>query len=58
VQATRAPEPEGELLEAALVGHLRAEKGNVAAVARAMGKAPMQVHRWMKRFSIDPDDYR
>jgi transcriptional regulator with GAF, ATPase, and Fis domain len=37
---------------------LRAEKGNIAAVARAMGKAPAQVHRWMRRFGIDPNDFR
>jgi transcriptional regulator with AAA-type ATPase domain len=32
--------------------------GNVAEVARALGKARMQVHRWMKRFAIDPRRYR
>jgi hypothetical protein len=24
-------------------------------VARAIMKAPMQIHRWMKRFDLDPD---
>ncbi len=43
---------------ARLVEHLRAEHGNVAAVARAMGKARMQVQRWLKRFHIDPDAFR
>ncbi len=37
---------------------LRAEGGNVAAVGRRLGKARMQIHRWMKRFSIDIDDFR
>jgi transcriptional regulator with GAF, ATPase, and Fis domain len=37
---------------------LQQHKGNVAEVARAMGKARMQVHRWMKRFGIEPDRFR
>jgi DNA-binding NtrC family response regulator len=32
--------------------------GNIAEVAREMGKARMQVHRWLKRFGIDPDTFR
>jgi len=32
--------------------------GNVAAVGRELGKERMQVHRWMKRYGITPDDYR
>ncbi len=32
--------------------------GNVAAVARAMNKARMQIHRWMKRYDIDPQALR
>jgi transcriptional regulator with GAF, ATPase, and Fis domain len=32
--------------------------GNVAAVGRLYGKERMQVHRWMKRYGIDPDEYR
>jgi transcriptional regulator of acetoin/glycerol metabolism len=41
-----------------LVALLHEHKGNVTAVARAMGKAPAQIHRWMRRFEIDPDVYR
>ncbi len=37
---------------------LTEHEGNVAEVARALGKARMQVHRWMKRFAIDPKRYR
>jgi transcriptional regulator with PAS, ATPase and Fis domain len=33
-------------------------QGNVAAVGRELGKARMQIHRWMKRFAIDITDYR
>jgi DNA-binding NtrC family response regulator len=37
---------------------LEAHRGNVAAVGRELGKARMQIHRWMKRYQIDIDDYR
>jgi transcriptional regulator with GAF, ATPase, and Fis domain len=30
----------------------------VAAVGRELGKARMQIHRWMRRYGIDVDDYR
>jgi transcriptional regulator of acetoin/glycerol metabolism len=33
-------------------------QGNVAAMARALGKAREQVHRWLKRYGINPDHYR
>jgi transposase-like protein len=32
--------------------------GNVSEVARAMGKARMQIHRWIKRFDLDPRRHR
>jgi transcriptional regulator of acetoin/glycerol metabolism len=41
-----------------LVAMLIEHKGNVSAVARAMGKARMQVQRWMKRYGLDPERYR
>jgi transcriptional regulator with AAA-type ATPase domain len=47
-------EPLREQLDRLLTEH----EGNVAEVARALGKARMQVHRWMKRFAIDPRRYR
>jgi len=37
---------------------LALHRGNVAAVGRDLGKARMQIHRWMKRYGITPDDYR
>jgi transcriptional regulator with GAF, ATPase, and Fis domain len=37
---------------------LREPDGNVAAVARVLGKARMQVHRWVKRFDLSLADYR
>jgi transcriptional regulator with GAF, ATPase, and Fis domain len=47
-----------ELLRSRLLALLSAERGNVAQVARAMGKARMQVQRWMTRFGVDPAAYR
>ena len=39
--------PEDRALRARLVDLLTEHRGNVAAVARAVGKAPMQVYRWI-----------
>ena len=47
-----------ERLRAQLEELLALHGGNVAEVARALGKARMQVHRWMKRFDIDPERFR
>lgn len=58
------PESEGALtdeerrLRAVVLQQLRQHQGNVAAVGRALHKAPMQIHRWMKRFGIDPLAFR
>jgi transcriptional regulator with PAS, ATPase and Fis domain len=41
-----------------LVELLREHRGNVAAVARSLGKARPQVHRWLRRFHLDADSYR
>ncbi|MBV9945444.1 MAG: sigma 54-interacting transcriptional regulator [Myxococcales bacterium] len=41
-----------------LLAELARHKGNLAEVARAMGKARMQVHRWCRRFGVDPNVYR
>ena len=37
---------------------LEKHDGNVAAVGRELGKARMQVHRWMERYGIDVAEYR
>ncbi|WP_437983095.1 sigma 54-interacting transcriptional regulator [Sorangium sp. So ce117] len=42
----------------ALMTLLREHRGNIASVARAMGKARMQIQRWMKRYGLDPDAFR
>jgi transcriptional regulator of acetoin/glycerol metabolism len=41
-----------------LVALLREHHGNVSAVARAMGKARMQIQRWLKRFGLDPASFK
>jgi transcriptional regulator of acetoin/glycerol metabolism len=41
-----------------LVALLREHGGNVSAVAKQMGKARMQVQRWLKRYAIDPERFR
>ena len=41
-------------LRTLLVNH----QGNVAAVGRELGKARMQIHRWMKRYGIAVDEFR
>ncbi|MBX3212903.1 MAG: sigma 54-interacting transcriptional regulator [Labilithrix sp.] len=37
---------------------LTTTRGNVSEIARTMGKTRMQIHRWMKRFSLDPESFR
>jgi hypothetical protein len=41
-----------------LVAALARHSGNVSAAARDLGKARMQVQRWIKRFGIDARQYR
>jgi DNA-binding NtrC family response regulator len=41
-----------------LLALLREHQGNVSAVARALGKARMQVQRWLKRYGLDPEAFR
>ncbi len=43
---------------ARLVALLVEKRGNLAAVAAAMQTSRSQVHRWLRRFAIDPDTYR
>jgi transcriptional regulator with GAF, ATPase, and Fis domain len=41
-----------------LVALLTETEGNVAHVARSFGKAPMQIHRWLKRYGIELRAFR
>ena len=44
--------------EAALRALLERHRGNIAAVGHELGKERMQIHRWLKRYDIDIDQYR
>jgi DNA-binding NtrC family response regulator len=52
------PDDDPEELKERLVQLLAQHGGNVSAVARAMGKARMQIHRWIKRFDLSLDGFR
>ncbi len=45
-------------LRDAVVAAMTEHRGNIAAVARGMGKAPAQISRWLKRFRISPHPFR
>jgi DNA-binding NtrC family response regulator len=49
---------EDRVLRDRLVELLREHRGNVTAAGRALGKAPIQIRRWCRRFSIDIDAFR
>jgi transcriptional regulator of acetoin/glycerol metabolism len=49
---------EDQRLRAHLLRLLEAKGGNVAAVARELGKQNTQVHRWLKRLDIDQRAFR
>jgi len=52
--ATRAQAPE----EATMRELLTRTHGNVTAIARELKKDRVQVHRWMKKYGLNPDDFR
>jgi DNA-binding NtrC family response regulator len=52
--AVRSAVPTDVELRALLEKH----EGNVAAVGRELGKARMQIHRWMRRYGIEVEDFR
>jgi DNA-binding NtrC family response regulator len=45
-------------LRAELVALLTEHNGNISMVARAMGKGRMQIHRWLKRYGLEPAAFR
>jgi transcriptional regulator with GAF, ATPase, and Fis domain len=55
---SRALTAEEAALRDRLVASLTEHRGNVSEVARVFAKTRMQIHRWMKRFAIDPIAYR
>jgi DNA-binding NtrC family response regulator len=48
----------GENVEMRLVALLERHRGNVSEVARLMRTSRAQIHRWMQRFGLNPDEYR
>ncbi|MDP1826913.1 MAG: sigma 54-interacting transcriptional regulator [Archangium sp.] len=51
-------EEQDEARKAELEALLRQHAGNVSAVARSMGKARMQIQRWLARYELDPRTFR
>jgi transcriptional regulator of acetoin/glycerol metabolism len=49
---------EDRALRDKLIDLLRQTGGNVAAVAREMDRAPLQIRRWCRRLHIDVDQFR
>ncbi len=37
---------------------LRKHNGNVARIARELGRKPFQIYRWTKRYRLKPEEYR
>jgi transposase-like protein len=50
--------PEERVLRERVVELLREHSGNVTAVGRAMGKAPIQIRRWCRRMQIELSQFR
>jgi transcriptional regulator with AAA-type ATPase domain len=55
---TARTEPSDEDRRGELVRLLTVLQGNVSAVSRTMGFSRMQVHRWLKQYELNPDDFR
>ena len=57
-----APEPDrpegDDARREQLVRLLEAHRGNISAVARELGKAPVQIRRWLERYGLDADSFR
>jgi transcriptional regulator of acetoin/glycerol metabolism len=50
--------PSPEDLLAQLREALEKHGGNISAVAREMGVARVQIHRWLERHSLNVEDFR
>ncbi len=50
--------PEDEERRAKLQALLAEHKGNISAIARAMGSERFQIRRWLQRYRLDVDDFR
>ncbi len=56
--AAMCSEPVADAQRDDLIELLRRHDGNISAVARHLGKARMQIQRWLARYNIDADRYR
>ena len=56
--ASAALEPAERELRDRLVALLELHAGNIAEVARVMGKGRTQIHRWVQRYDLDLDRFR
>jgi transcriptional regulator of acetoin/glycerol metabolism len=50
--------PEDQALHDRLVELLHEHRGNVTAVGRGLGKAPIQIRRWCRRYGIEIASFR
>jgi transcriptional regulator of acetoin/glycerol metabolism len=50
--------PRDESIRRELLELMARHRGSITEVAREMGKARMQVHRWCRRFGVDPNLFR
>jgi len=60
-QPLAPPPPEAaddDPLRAQLAQLLSEHRGNISAVARALGKERVQIRRWCRRWGLDPDAFR
>jgi transcriptional regulator of acetoin/glycerol metabolism len=57
-EPSQALDPEDERRRSELLALLGRHRGNLAAVARAMGEHRTQVARWMERYGIDAEEFR
>jgi DNA-binding NtrC family response regulator len=56
--ATSATPADSEELRARLTTLMTEHSGNIAEVARVLGKGRTQIHRWLERYGLDPERFR
>jgi DNA-binding NtrC family response regulator len=58
VDRTRPLSAAEERHKVELAALFREHGGNISAVARTLGKARVQIQRWVKRYGLDPESFR
>jgi transcriptional regulator with GAF, ATPase, and Fis domain len=56
--SSRPPETKDVARRARIVALLHEHAGNISAVAREMGAARAQIHRWVRKYALDPASFR